>query len=127
MARHDKAQGIAWDWYAMITEQRAALGWTLEQLEERSGVSRAAVNNLKYGKRPPRPDTVHALATALGIPVDDALRASRGELSDETQYADESERILSTLPGASDEEREALLQIHRLFSGRDQQKRSRPG
>ncbi len=58
---------------------REAAGLTQEELADRSGLSRDAVSALERGRRRhPQPQTIRALATALGLSDDDVrmLRAS---------------------------------------------------
>jgi transcriptional regulator with XRE-family HTH domain len=58
---------------ALAQRVRALRGWgdyTLDQLSERSGLSRQYLSDLERGKRPrPRPETLARLAEALGVTV----------------------------------------------------------
>ncbi|MFF0414791.1 ATP-binding protein [Kitasatospora sp. NPDC004745] len=57
----------------LLRAHRHAATLTLEELSERSGVSARAIGDMERGhSRGPQPRTVDALATALGLPPDDA-------------------------------------------------------
>lgn len=52
----------------------ASRGWSGVRLERETGVSRQTVNKWRTQPRPPQAATVNAVATVLGIPLEDALR-----------------------------------------------------
>ena len=53
---------------------RAQRGWTLRQLEERSGVSKDAISEIERGLRTPRISTLLSLAQGLGIDPQELLQ-----------------------------------------------------
>lgn len=61
-------------WYDRVTAEIALRGWTKTQLSERSGVSRTAIDKWQKNPRPPQAASVNAVADALGIPRERALR-----------------------------------------------------
>ncbi len=50
-----------------IKTLRKKLGWSQEQLAERTGVSAPYITQIEVGKRTPSLDIVEKLATALGV------------------------------------------------------------
>ncbi len=48
---------------------REQQGWSLEQLAERSGVSRSNISNIERGQSSPTAVVLDKLATALGVPL----------------------------------------------------------
>ena len=46
-------------------QARLALGWSLEALADRAGVSKEAISSFERGKRAPRPETLAAIIGAL--------------------------------------------------------------
>ncbi|PZN04870.1 MAG: hypothetical protein DIU76_08455, partial [Bacillota bacterium] len=50
-----------------IRRLREARGWSLRQLEARSGVSNSAISLIERGKRIPNSETLRRLAAALGV------------------------------------------------------------
>ena len=57
-----------------VKELRAKLGWTQEQLAERSGFSQQYISGLEQGRRNPTIVSVFELAQSLGVTVLDLLR-----------------------------------------------------
>lgn len=60
--------------YERVETERKQRGWSLAELERRSGVARSTTHRWKTGKTVPQPETVIPVADALGIPRLDALR-----------------------------------------------------
>lgn len=56
-----------------IRRRREALGWTLEHLAERSGLSPNYIGTLENGRRDPSLSTVLALAKGLRVPAAELL------------------------------------------------------
>jgi transcriptional regulator with XRE-family HTH domain len=52
-----------------LTKARTAQGFSQRQLAEKVGVTRFMINRLEAGTRLPSPDTVKAIAEALGTTV----------------------------------------------------------
>ena len=61
-----------------LVRLRESVGESQTTLARRAGVSQATVNNVERGIKRPSPRTLYALATALGVTVDD-LRADEVE------------------------------------------------
>jgi Zn-dependent peptidase ImmA (M78 family)/transcriptional regulator with XRE-family HTH domain len=55
---------------ARLREAREARAWSLNDLEERSGISRSLIYAYERGLHAPRPETVARLSTALGVRID---------------------------------------------------------
>lgn len=58
----------------LIWELRHAKGLTLENLAERSGVSKSEINAIENAKVSPRLDTLQLIAHALGCRISDLYR-----------------------------------------------------
>ena len=58
---------------ANLRRVRAARGLTQAELAEAAGLSRVGYRNLETGKSLPRVDTLHALAGALSVPLQDLI------------------------------------------------------
>lgn len=54
---------------ARLRGLREQQGWSLEQLAERSGVSRSNISNIERGQSSPTAVVLDKLATALGVPL----------------------------------------------------------
>lgn len=60
---------------------RECKGWTLRQLEKKSGISNAMINQIETGKvKNPSFTTVVVLADALGVSLDRAATGIRSRL-----------------------------------------------
>lgn len=57
-----------------VKELRTKLGWTQEQLAERSGFSQQYISGLEQGRRNPTIVSVFELAQSMGVTVLDLLR-----------------------------------------------------
>lgn len=72
-----------------IRELRDAEGWSLKELERRSGVDRGTIWRVEQGRQSPSVDKAAALAKALGVSLDelhvpevDSPDAARAENAD---------------------------------------------
>jgi transcriptional regulator with XRE-family HTH domain len=63
-----------------IRRRREALGLTLEQLSERSGITPNYIGTIENGKRDPSISTLQGIAIGLGVPLGELLGA-RSHLS----------------------------------------------
>ena len=77
-----------------VRRRRTALGITLEQLAERSGLTPNYIGTVENDRRDPSLSTIGALARGLGVPPGELL-GGVGELSPE---AIEAARLFETLP-----------------------------
>jgi transcriptional regulator with XRE-family HTH domain len=64
------AEGLAKN----LKELRAALGWTLQQAADRTGVTLRNYQRWEGGEREPRIDGLKALAKAFGVSIDHLVR-----------------------------------------------------
>jgi transcriptional regulator with XRE-family HTH domain len=69
-------RGIAYPLWERVETARALKGWSSVRLHRETGVSRSTVAKLATQPKPPLPSTVCALADALGIPREEALKLS---------------------------------------------------
>ncbi|WP_052434524.1 ATP-binding protein [Streptacidiphilus melanogenes] len=60
-------EGTSVEFGSLLRGHRVRLGWTQEELADRSGVSTHAISVLERGRRRPRPSSVLQLARALGL------------------------------------------------------------
>ncbi|RAG81661.1 transcriptional regulator, SARP family protein [Streptacidiphilus pinicola] len=60
---------VAGGFGALLREQRVSMGWSQDELAERSGVSARSIVSLETGRRRPRLSSVVQLADALGVDV----------------------------------------------------------
>ena len=59
----------------MIRELRQKRGWTQTELSRRSGVKQGVLSYIERGKtKHPRIDTLAAIASALGVPVERLMK-----------------------------------------------------
>ena len=77
----DDLCGIARPLYDRVERERALKGWSSTRLHAETGVSRSTIGKWRTQKHPPLPGTVNAVADALGIPREEALRLA-GILTD---------------------------------------------
>jgi transcriptional regulator with XRE-family HTH domain len=69
----------------LIQNRRKALGWTLAELSFRTGVLPQTINAIERGvSRQPRYETLHKIAFALGVSVEEMAAAA---------YSDEPELV----------------------------------
>ncbi len=100
-----------------IRRRRKALGWTLETLAHRSGLSEHYLSNLENvtnkakKERDPSLSTVLAVSKALGVAPGELL----GGAGDVSPAAMEAARLFDT---ASEEAQEAVLRVLRVVSKR---------
>lgn len=59
-----------------LKHRRLAVGWSLDDLAERSGVSRASLSRLENAEVSPTAETLGKLCTAFGTPVSHLLHAA---------------------------------------------------
>jgi len=51
----------------ILRKLRKAKGWTLRELDRRSGISNATISRIESGLSAPKPESLIALANALGV------------------------------------------------------------
>lgn len=61
-------------WYDTVIATIAVRGWTKAELSDRSGVARTTIDNWERNPRKPQAKSVNAVADAVGIPREQALR-----------------------------------------------------
>lgn len=94
-----------------VRRRRAALGLTLEQLAERSGLTPNYVGTVENGQRDPSLSTVLALAKGLGIPPGELLGGA-GKFG---PAATDAATLMETL---TPDAQSAVLELLRLLSRR---------
>jgi transcriptional regulator with XRE-family HTH domain len=94
-----------------VRRRRKALGITLEQLAERSGLTPNYIGTVENGRRDPSLSTINALARGLGVPTGELI-GGVGEMSSE---ALEAARLFDS---AAPEVQIALLQLLRSVARR---------
>lgn len=78
MGRKRKSTGLNTAFAANLIRYRKSLGLSQEQLAEQAGVTCQSINNYENAKTLPDSNILSALASVLGITLDDLLR-SQGE------------------------------------------------
>ncbi len=94
-----------------VRRRRSALGLTLEQLAERSGLTPNYIGTVENGRRDPSLSTVLALAKGLGVTAGELV----GGMS-ETSHT--STEVLNIMQSLSPELQEALLEFLRVLARR---------
>jgi transcriptional regulator with XRE-family HTH domain len=61
-------------WYDLVMEQGSIRGWGVAELARRAGVGRPTIYGWRDNANKPQPAPVNAVADALGIPRERALR-----------------------------------------------------
>jgi transcriptional regulator with XRE-family HTH domain len=54
---------------AIIEQLRVERGWSQDQLAERIGITKSSLSRMEHDNQWPRPETLEALATALGVKI----------------------------------------------------------
>ena len=90
--------------------------WTLAELAERTGLSKAYLSDLENGSAgKPNVQYMFSVATALGVTLDELLTSSRAGVPKRRRAAQELPPGLTGLQrelGLSDDEVEMLAQVH---------------
>jgi transcriptional regulator with XRE-family HTH domain len=67
-------RGVAFPLYERVERERVLRGWSSTQMEDKTGVARQTVGKWRTNPMTPQPGTVNAVADALGIDREEALR-----------------------------------------------------
>lgn len=111
----DQPRGVAYPLFERVNAERAEKGWTWTRLRERSGVARSTISNWQTNQATPRPDTVNAVADALGIPRLAALKLGgvvTELIPDDAPLCTFEESILGE-PSISEDSKAQLIRTHR--------------
>lgn len=87
------------------------MGWTLEDLSDKSGLSAQYLSNLENDKRDPSLSTIAAVSRALGTTPADLLGTVKG-------IAPASMEAAKTFQALPTESQEVVLQLMRLLRRR---------
>ncbi len=94
-----------------MRRRRVALGLTLEQLAERSGLTPNYIGTVENGRRDPSLSTVMSLAVGLGVPAGELV----GGVAELGPVAIEAARLLE---GAPSDLQDAMLELLRAMAKR---------
>jgi transcriptional regulator with XRE-family HTH domain len=94
-----------------VRRRRVALGLTLEQLAERSGLTPNYIGTVENGRRDPSLSTVMSLAAGLGVPAGELV----GGVPELGPVAIETARLLE---GAPPDLQGAILELARAVAKR---------
>jgi transcriptional regulator with XRE-family HTH domain len=94
-----------------VRRRRIALGLTLEQLAERSGLTPNYIGTVENGRRDPSLSTVMSLAVGLGVPAGELV----GGVAELGPVAIETARLVE---GAPPELQTAILELARAITKR---------
>lgn len=97
--------------FDLAVQTTAVKGWSIADLASKSGVARSTIYGWRDNPGKPQAKSVNAVADALGIPRERALRAA-GIIPGAAPQPAISERLrqeIMTEPGLSDSERQAVI------------------
>ena len=94
-----------------VRRRRVALGLTLEQLAERSGLTPNYIGTVENGRRDPSLSTVMSLAAGLGVPAGELV----GGVAELGPIAMETARLVEASPP---ELQDAILELARAIAKR---------
>jgi transcriptional regulator with XRE-family HTH domain len=99
-----------------IRGRRAVAGLSLRELAERTAVSNAYLSQVERGLHEPSLRVLHAIATALAVPLDLLLAHAR-LVPDAAERAPlmDTEAAIREDPRLTDAQRFALLSVYRSF------------
>ena len=92
-----------------VRRRRKALGWTLEMLAEKSGLSPHYLSTVENGGRDPSLSTIESIAKALGVPPGALL----GQMKGISPAAQNAAKLFDAVPP---EIQEAVLRILRAVA-----------
>lgn len=93
----------------MLTLARESRGWTQRTLEEKSGVSQGYISKIEKGVKPPTPEKLDALASALGYSAE-VLTLDGPIMGVDALF----NRKLKTIPVTKLRQDEALVNLRRI-------------
>lgn len=101
-------------WYDTVIESIAIRGWSVAQLAQRSGVARTTIYGWRDNPRKPQSKSVNAVADALGIPREQALRLAGVIAGVETADRSPPATLLDGAVGGEDADlvRKALREVY---------------
>ncbi|WP_433793965.1 helix-turn-helix domain-containing protein [Actinoplanes sp. CA-252034] len=117
----DRPRGVAWAFWRHVKDAQADVPLTDTELQRLSGIARTTIDRLETGKRPPQARVVHALADALHIDRDQALReaglkpGADGENAEPASDLDSIYKLVENEPSYTEDQRNALLLLMRTF------------
>jgi transcriptional regulator with XRE-family HTH domain len=94
-----------------VRRRRVALGLTLEQLAERSGLTPNYIGTVENGRRDPSLSTVLSLANGLGVPAGELV----GGVAELGPVGMETARLMEAVPP---ELQDAILELARAIAKR---------
>ena len=94
-----------------VRRRRVALGLTLEELAERSGLTPNYIGTVENGRRDPSLSTVLSLANGLGVPAGELV----GGVAELGPVAVETARLVESAPP---ELQDAILELARAIAKR---------
>ncbi len=117
----DRPRGVAWAFWRHVKDAQADVPLTDVELQKLSGVARTTIDRLETGQRPPQARVVHALADALHIDRNVALREAglkRHEADEDDQKQNDHAKLYEMVENASGytrDQRQALLLMMKTF------------
>ncbi len=99
-----------------LRELRQEMGWTQEDLARASGLGRPMISRIESGARSNvRSSTLHKLAKALHVPVDDLMLRPMAVAESETPYQNVKRQALIRLDDLDESELKEVLQYIRFL------------
>lgn len=109
----------------ILRELREAKGWTLRELDRRSGISNATISRIESGLSVPKPESLIALANALEVDpkilLDAPVKTTKAIDLVETLKSNDVEVLLAGERMSAEDKRHVLelIQIAKQLSGKE--------
>jgi transcriptional regulator with XRE-family HTH domain len=111
----NRPRGVAWPFWKRLKDAQADIPLTDTELQRLSGVARTTVDRLEHGKRPPQARVIHALADAVHIDRDEALRLAGLKADEQPPDTADVRRAVEASSTYTPEQRAMLLQMMDTF------------
>jgi transcriptional regulator with XRE-family HTH domain len=103
----------------VLKEARAALGWSLREAEEKTGVSNAFLSQLEGAKiKQPSPNVLHKLTEAYGLSYALVMEYAGYPVPAEAQFSGPEQRFMSRIGRITGSEQEQLVEYLRFLRTR---------
>jgi HTH-type transcriptional regulator, competence development regulator len=102
-----------------LKEARTALGWSLREAEEKTGISNAYLSQMEGGKiKQPSPNVLHKLAETYQLSYALVMEYAGYPVPAEAQFTGPEQRFMSRLGRTTGSEQEQLVDYLRFLRSR---------